>query len=250
MGDRYDRIGQTYARTRVADPRIAARIREALGSARSVVNIGAGAGSYEPEDRPVVAVEPAWTMLQQRPRSSAPAVRAVAEALPFPDSAFDAALAVLTVHHWRDLGRGFSEMRRVASRQVVFYFEPSFWDEVWLVVEYFPEMLDLPTERDAPSGADIARYLEVVSVDAVPVPADCADGFGGSFWNRPEAYLDPVVQEGMSSFAQLAPEVRRRGTERLRADLSSGAWDERHGHLRTEPERDVGYRLLVAGDSR
>jgi SAM-dependent methyltransferase len=243
---RYDSIGTTYAATRRTEPRIATRIFAALGEAERVVNIGAGTGSYEPDDRWVFAVEPSRTMLEQRPADAAPVVRAVAEALPFPDRAFDAALAVLTVHHWTDIERGLLEMRRVATRQVVLFFEPSWAPEFWLVSEYFPEILALGSERAAPSAARLARTLANARIESVPVPADCVDGFGGSFWNRPEAYLEPAMQDGMSSFAQLDTQVRARGTERLRRDLASGAWDARHRGLRERPEMDLGYRLLVA----
>ncbi len=243
---RYDTIGCTYTTTRRTDPRIASRLHAALGDARTIVNVGAGTGSYEPRDRKVVAVDPSWTMVRQRPSSAAPAVVGVAEALPFADGSFDAALAVLTVHHWTDVERGLGEMQRVSRRQVVLFFEPSWSSSLWLVAEYFPEILDLETERSAPDGRRLAQALRVERVEAVAVPADCLDGFCGCYWSRPEAYLDPAVQEGISSFAQLEPGVRLRGTERLRADLASGAWDARHGCLRRLGEIDLGYRILVA----
>ena len=156
------------------------------------------------------------------------------------------ALAVLTVHHWDDLERGLREMQRVARRQVIFFFEPSFFRQIWLYAEYFPEI----GEPSRPSGPDLERLahlLRCTHVEPLLVPADCGDGFGGCYWNRPEAYLDPIVQAGVSGLAQLDPEVRRRGTERLRRDLETGAWDERHGALRAMREIDIGYRLLVAG---
>src|SRR5262249_37409411 len=146
-----------------------------------------------------------------------------------------------------DLEAGLREMQRVAPRQVVFYFEPDCSNLLWLVCEYFPEVRELDSERRAPDGAALAAVLDVERIEPILVPADCRDGFGGCFWNRPEAYLEPVVQEGMSFFAQLDPESRHRGTERLRRDLASGVWDERHGHLRALDEIDIGYRLLVAG---
>jgi ubiquinone/menaquinone biosynthesis C-methylase UbiE len=243
---KYDQIGASYARTRTPDPRIAARIFAALGPARTVLNVGAGTGSYEPADRMVVAVEPSATMIAQRHVDAAPAVRAVAEALPFRDDTFDAATAVLTMHHWGDVGRGLDEMRRVARRQVLFFFEPSFADDAWIVFDYFPEMVELETERNAPGIADIAQHLDVRDVAPVAVPADCVDGFAGCFWNRPEAYLDPVVQEGMSCFAQMPSVVRTRGMDRLRAEIESGEWDRKYGYLRALPECDLGYRVLVA----
>ncbi len=242
---KYDAIGSTYSCTRTADPRIQARIHGALGAARTVCNVGAGTGSYEPRDRFVVAVEPSATMVAQRDPEGAPAARGAAEALPVRDGAFDAAMAVLTMHHWNDLGAGLAEMRRVAARQVLFFFEPEFADEAWIVADYFPQILEQESERNAPGTADLERYLDIVSVEPVPVPADCIDGFAGCFWNRPEAYLDPLVQDGMSCFAQMPDDVRASGIERLRAELASGAWDEKYGSLRTLAEKDLGYRLLV-----
>jgi SAM-dependent methyltransferase len=244
---RYDTIGRTYRSTRRTDPRLAAQITGALGDAPTVVNVGAGTGSYEPDDRFVVAVDPSATMLRQRGPRAAPAVLARAEALPFADGTFGVALASLTVHHWSDIEGGLREMARVARRQVVFFFEPSWSPSAWIVKDYLPEILDLGSERDAPGVERISATLVVQHVDPVLVPADCVDGFTGAYWNRPEAYLDPEVQAGSSSFAQLAPETLRAGIERLRRDLESGAWDERHGHLRAMTEIDIGYRLLVAG---
>jgi SAM-dependent methyltransferase len=244
---RYDTIGRTYTRTRRPDPRIAARIDAALGAARRVLNVGAGAGSYEPVDREVVALDPSPTMLAQRPAGSAPALRGVAEHLPVRNGAFDAAMAVLTLHHWADLEAGIAELQRVAPRQVVFFFEPALADAYWLVAEYIPYIAALESEQRAPGEARLRELLAVRSVEPVPVPADCIDGFGASFWNRPERYLDADVQAGMSCFAQLDAARRAAFTEHLRADLESGAWDERHGHLRALDELDAGYRLMVAG---
>ena len=243
----YDRIGRGYADTRRPDPRVAARLHAGLGDARRVVNVGAGTGSYEPDDRPVVAVEPSTTMLAQRRPGAAPAVRAVAERLPFPDGCFDAALAVFTLHHWTDVGAGLAELRRVAPRQVLLVFEPM--GDIWLVDDYFPEVKDLPSERRAPTPDTLRGHLDVRSVTPLPVPSDCVDGFTGAFWNRPEAYLDPARRAGMSMFAQLDPAIVERGTDRLRRDLESGAWDERHGALRALEEMDIGYRVVVAGDT-
>jgi SAM-dependent methyltransferase len=244
---RYERIGHGYATARREDPRIAAHVRAALEPARTVLNVGAGTGNYEPPDLDVVAVEPSVVMIGQRQGRPAPAVRGVAEALPFPGRAFDAALAFLTVHHWSDLARGVAELRRVAARQVVFLFESSVTNRFW-AIEYFPEALDVPTERDAPGVDRLGELLDVREVRPVPVPFDCTDGFGAAYWGRPEAYLDPEVQAGMSWLAVLAPDVRARGTARLAADLDSGAWDRRLGHLRELAELDVGYRLVIAGD--
>jgi SAM-dependent methyltransferase len=244
---RYDRIGRSYARARRTEPRIQARIDAVLGDARRVVNVGAGTGSYEPADRKLVAVEPSPTMIGQRAPGAAPVVQAYAEALPFPDATFDAALAVFTVHHWHDPERGLRELARVARRQVFVSFDADFDDKFWLVTDYFPEINALDTADDSHSSAGIAGVLNVQHVEPLPVPADCVDGFAACYWNRPEAYIDPGVQAGISCLAMLDPGVRERGTARLHADLASGAWDARHGHLRTLAELDVGYVLVVAG---
>lgn len=244
---RYDRIGTSYARTRRTEPRIAARLHSLLGDAQRVVNVGAGTGNYEPEDREVIAVEPSPTMIAQRPPGSAPVVRAFAEALPFADDAFDASLAIFTVHHWPHPERGLEELRRVARRQVFLSFDSGFDYDFWLVTDYFPEIIALDNEQESQSSVGIARVLDVRHVEPMPVPADCIDGFAACYWNRPEAYVDPDVQAGISCLAMLDGDVLARGTKQLRADLASGAWDAKHGHLRTMPELDVGYRLIVAG---
>ncbi len=213
-----------------------------------MVNVGAGTGNYEPPGRDVVvAVEPAREMLRQRARDAAPAVQAVAEALPFPDATFDVALAVLTLHHWRDRAAGLAEIRRVAERQVLYVFDTEMTDSFWLVTDYFPEILELGSERAAPSLAMLAEHLDVCRIEMVRVPADCTDGFGGCYWNRPEAYLDPVVRAGMSSFAQLDGTIEARGVECLRRSIESGDWDDRYGELRTQRDHDLGYRLVIAG---
>lgn len=245
-GPSYDVIGRTYTRTRQADPRIAAQVAAALGDARSVLNVGAGSGNYEP-DVAVVALEPSATMLAQRRVGAAPAVRAVAEAIPFADGAFDAAMGVLTMHHWRDLGVGLAEVRRVSRRQVFLYFDRTVNHRFWLLADYFPQLMDVATEKRAPLLADIEPHLDVVGVEPVPVPADCTDGFGAAYWRRPEAYLDPDVIAGMSWTAVLPPDQLHAGLAQLAADLASGAWDDRHGHLRGLAELDAGYRLVIAG---
>jgi SAM-dependent methyltransferase len=244
---RYDRIGATYTRTRRPDPRIAHRLRAALGDARRILNVGAGTGNYEPTDREVIAVEPSPTMYGQRQPDAAPVVRAVAEALPFPDASFDASLAIFTVHHWPEPERGLAELARIARRQVFLSFDPGFGDEFWLVTDYFPEINALDSSRDAHTSVGIGRVLDVRRVENLLVPADCVDGFAACYWNRPEAYVEPDVQAGISCLAMLDPAVLARGTEQLRSDLASGAWDARHGHLRALREFDAGYRLIVSG---
>jgi SAM-dependent methyltransferase len=244
---RYDEIGTSYTRTRRTDPRVAAQINAALGDAQTIVNIGAGAGSYEPADRRVVAVELSSTMIAQRPDAAAPVVQATAEALPLRDGSFDAALAIFTVHHWTDTRRGLAELSRVARRQVILSYDAIIEDNFWLVLDYFPEIAALDNDNRAYTSEAIAKVLDVRAVDPVPVPHDCIDGFAACYWNRPEAYVDPDVQAGISGIARLDPAIRKRGTDQLRADLASGAWDARHGHLRALTELDVGYRLIVAG---
>jgi SAM-dependent methyltransferase len=242
----YDEIGRGYSSTRRPDPRIARAIRDAVGEASIVVNVGAGAGSYEPLDLRVVAVEPSAEMIRQRLRGAAPAVRATAEALPFRDAAFDAALAVLTVHHWSDRGAGLRELARVARHRVVILtWDPGAGESFWLTTEYFPAILDLDVPR-FPAIQEIAAVLGDVEARALPVPGECEDGFLGAFWRRPEAYLDPFVRGAMSGFAQLPPEVVDAGVARLAGDLRSGRWNERFGRLRSEPSADLGYRLIVA----
>lgn len=244
---RYDRIGTSYTRTRRTEPRVAAQIHAALGDARRVVNIGAGTGSYEPPDREVIAVEPSPTMIAQRPKGGAPVVRAYAESLPFRDASFDAALAIFTVHHWQDTRRGLSELARVARRQVILSYDAIVEEGFWLVDDYFPEIAALDNDNRAYTTEAIGTVLDVQRVEPVLVPADCIDGFAACYWNRPEAYVDPEVQAGISGLARLDADVRARGTEQLRADLASGDWDRRHGHLREMTELDAGYRLVVAG---
>lgn len=243
---RYDRIGTTYGRHRQADPRIAARIEAALGGARSVVNVGAGSGSYEPRDARVVAVEPSRVMLRQRPDGAAPAVHGVAEALPFADASFDAALAILTVHHWRDLARGLDEMRRVARRRrIVLTWAPEIAARFWLVHDYLPEIA--AAERGLATVAHVVDALPGSEVVTLPVPHDCRDGFLGAYWRRPEAYLDPSVRGAISGLARLDARVVDAAVARLASDLASGAWHERHRELLGRDEVDLGYRLVVHG---
>jgi SAM-dependent methyltransferase len=242
----YDRIGVGYSDYRRPDARIAAEITGALGEARSVVNVGAGAGSYEPWDRTVVAVEPSAGMVAQRSPGAAPALRGAADALPLRDGSFDAALAILTIHHWPDWRHGLREMRRVARDRVVLFT----WDPehpgFWLVQEYFPEILEID-HAIMPPLAGIAEVLGAVEVRPVPVPGDCSDGFLGAYWRRPAAYLDAGARGAISSFARLAnPEP---ALERLRADLADGRWERRNRALLALPALDIGYRLVVARGS-
>lgn len=240
----YDRIGRQYTATRRPDPRLAAVILEALGAARSIVNVGAGAGAYEPAGQRVVAVEPSWEMIRQRSSGAAAAVQASAEALPFRSGTFEAALAVLTLHHWPDWRRGIDEMRRVADRLVIFTFEPRELDRLWLADSYFPEMIGL-VRGQCPPLDDVVEHVGDCTVDRVAIPHDCVDGFLAAFWRRPAAYLDPAVRAGISGFALLEQDVVERGLARLKSDLESGRWDRQFGHLRSLDALDVCYRLLI-----
>lgn len=238
----YDDIGRGYRGFRVPDPRIAMAIQDALGDCTSVVNVGAGAGSYEPADRDVVAVEISRTMIAQR-RGAVPVLQGSAEALPFEEDALDASLAILTLHHWADREAGLREMARVARRRViVLTWEPDAAD-FWLSRDYFPELLELDRAVFPP----IERYTDVLGpcgVAVVPIPADCSDGFLGAYWQRPEAYLDDAARGAMSTFTKLA-DVEK-GLGRLRSHLEDGTWERRYGHLRDMAEIDLGYRLVVA----
>jgi SAM-dependent methyltransferase len=224
----YDRIGQGYARTRRTDPHIAGAIEAALGDAESVLNVGAGAGGYEPADRAVTAVEPSAEMIAQRPSGSAPVVQATAEALPFDDDSFDAAMAVMTVHHWPDLAAGLAELRRA--------------DDLW-ITSYFPT---------APRGDRVEQVLAILpaaAVTPVPIPRDCTDLFFWALWARPELFLDDRVVQSMWVWNILDPAERERGRERLASDLADGTWDRDHGALRDLDELDVGVRLVTAAAS-
>lgn len=239
----YDTIGVDYTLNRRPDPRWAAAIHRALGEATTILNVGAGAGSYEPDDRSVMALEPSRRMISQRPALSAPVVQGVAGALPFPDESFDVALAVLTVHHWPDASAGLAEMRRVASRQVVVTWEPElFAERFWLVQDYLPA----ETPDDLVAGRRIADQLRNVETIPLLVPHDCTDGVFGAYWRRPEAYLDASVRASISGLALADPETVGAAMLRLEADLRSGAWERKHGGLRAMDELDLGYCVLVA----
>lgn len=242
----YDRTGSTYSLTRRPDPRIAAVIDRALHDVASVANIGAGTGSYEPPQT-VVAVEPSLTMIRQRPVTAAPAVRAVAESVPICTDAVDAAMAVLTVHHWTDLAVGVSEMLRVARRRVVVLtWDSAVFRDFWLIREYLPAAAETDARLAVPIGTLISLLGESrVSVVSIPVPHDCLDGFGGAYWRRPHAYLDAAAQAGMSLFTLTVKSQLEDGLARLHADLTSGLWQRRHADILRQSELDLGYRLLV-----
>ena len=247
-GARYDVIGAEYAATRREDPRIAALIHAALGDARTIVNVGAGAGSYEPRDRDVVAVEPSEVMIAQRDPRGPPAILAGAYPLPFEDRSMDGAMAILTIHHWdEDQERGVREMRRVASGPVVILtYDPEVSSRMWLLADYLPEVAELD-RRIFPSLEALAQWLETeVTVREVPIPRDTPDWSLGSFWAHPERVLDAQARNATSGFARMPPEVVERVVEAVERDLRDGTWDARHGHLRELDEYDVGMRLVVS----
>jgi SAM-dependent methyltransferase len=239
----YDTIGATYTVTRRTEPRIAARIWAALGDARTILNVGAGTGSYEPPDRDVTAVEPSALMRAQRPAGAAPCVAATAESLPFEDQSFDAAMSVSSVHHWQDPIAGLREMRRVARRVVVFTFDASDPGQFWLPRDYLPEFADLHVGR--PPLTEQASAIEA-RTEPVLIPWDCADGLFEAYWRRPEAYLDENVRRGVSVWARVGPDAEGSAVHSLRHDLASGRWAERNRDLVDLDAAELGLRLLVA----
>ena len=242
MAALYDTIGQNYRRYRQPDPRICDAIVRRLGDARTVVNVGAGTGSYEPSDRSVIAVEPSMVMIRQRTHDAALAVQATATALPFRDASFDASMAVLTIHHWQDLKKGLLELRRVASRRIVIVTwdpsSPGFW-----LTDYFPGTLE--ADRQVfPTLPQIGRVLGAITVSELMIPHDCRDGFLGAYWRRPDAYLSDGVRCAISTFSKL--DETSSGLERLRQDLKTGDWHRRYGSALSIPELDLGYRIIVS----
>jgi SAM-dependent methyltransferase len=241
----YDQIGATYSKTRREEPRFMAVILDALGDARSVVNVGAGTGNYEPRDLEVIAIEPSAVMIAQRPRNAARAIQATAERLPLADESVDAALAVFSDQHWTDRERGLSEMLRVARRRVVaLTWDRLFWDRFWLVRDYLGSIWD-PAFRPEPNLLEAAGSRYHTRERVVLTPCDCIDGVFQAYWRRPDAYLDPVVRAGTSVFAQISPDRLAEALGRLAADIESGAWQQRNHELLTRDELDTGYRLLT-----
>ena len=242
MDSTYDTIGINYSNLRKPDPRIEAVIRDSLGPAKTVLNVGAGTGSYEPADRQVTALEPSIEMIRQRSPSAAPAIQGRAEDLPFADKSFDASMAILTVHHWSDQATGLREMRRVTRGPVVILtYDPSFRG-FWLA-DYIPQLVTLD-EAQMPQMSEHQQWIGPVRIVPVPIPHDCTDGFLCAYWRRPSAYLDARIRAAMSSFWALGDVSE--ALSRLRADLESGAWAERYSHLLGLDGYDCGYRLVVA----
>jgi SAM-dependent methyltransferase len=241
MTAKYDIIGINYAELRKPDRRIVRIIESALGSAQTVLNVGAGTGSYEPADRSVVAVEPSREMIRKRSPVAAKAIQASAEDLPFDDKSFDASMAILTIHHWPDKGAGLREMRRVTrGRIVLLTFDPS--HRPWLT-DYLPELARLD-EAQMPTMSEYERWLGSVQVTPVLVPHDCSDGFLYAYWRRPAAYLDGRIRSGSSSFWAISN--AEAGLQNLRRDLETGEWERRYAELLSLDEYDAGYRLVVA----
>ncbi len=242
----YEQIGRGYGLLRQAEPSWTAIIESAMVGADSIVNVGAGTGSYEPIGRRVVAVEPSLVMIAQRRAGTAPVVRAVAEDLPFADDTFDVALAAFTVHHWSNFNRGIDEMRRVSRRQVVVTWDPEIVTQhFWLSRDYLPEAQE--RERGLPTARHVREALGPhAKVLDLPVPADCRDGVFAAYWARPEEYLKPEVRAAMSALALLPADVVEPAIEQLRSDLADGTWERRNGALRREPSHDFGYRVIVS----
>ncbi len=242
----YDTIGATYTVTRCTEPRIAAQVWAALGDAQTVLNVGAGTGSYEPPGRDVTAVEPSAVMRAQRPAGAAPCVNATAESLPFADQSFDAAMAFATIHHWQDPIAGLLEMRRVARRVVVFTHDTTaagWLDKFWLTRDYLPEFASLVAGR--PTVGELAEAIGA-RIEQVLIPWDCADGFFEAYWRRPEAYLDENVRRGISGWARVGPDAEQRAVHSLRDDLASGRWAARNRDLVHLDAAELGLRLLIA----
>lgn len=242
MSERYDRIGKGYRSRRLPDPRIFACIRRQLQSMTSVLNVGSGTGSYEPEDLAVFAVEPSAIMISQR-KNRRNAVQARAESLPFSDNAVDAAMAILTVHHWEHQKKGLEECARVARKRIMILTWDPESDGFWLVNEYFPELLAFD-RRVFPGMEAIRRILGPLDIRPLPIPADCVDGFLGAYWRRPHAYLNETIRSCMSSFSRIE-NIDTRLAE-LRRDIVSGAWQRRHRHLLSADALDIGYRLVTS----
>lgn len=244
---RYDSIGHGYAHYRREDPHLRARIRASLGAARTLANVGAGTGSYEPDDLHVVAIEPSDVMAAQRPRMSAPAIRASAGALPLRDASVDAAMAILTLHHWdSECERGVRELRRVAREHVVILtYDAHVSARMWLMAEYLPEVAALD-HAIFPEPERIASWLGgSVQIEPLPLARDTPDWMLGSYWAHPERVLDPAARAATSGFARMRPDVVERVVNAVAHDLEIGTWDERHAELRTLEAYDVGLRLIV-----
>jgi SAM-dependent methyltransferase len=243
MSTIYDTIGGTCSGNRRSDPRIATAIEKALDGCSTILNVGAGTGSYEPKSKLVIAVEPSTTMISQRQHGASPVVQACAESLPFRDASFDAVLGILTVHHWTDRAAGLEECARVTRSRVVFLtIDPEVCARFWLF-DYFPDLIRIDRQIFPPI-TDFEKALGSIDTVDVPIPADCVDGFLGAYWKRPSAYLDPLIREGISTFAKIGDVSSQ--LKHLAADIRDGSWDERYSELDLLDSLDLGYRLLIA----
>ena len=243
----YDTHGQKYSGQRKTDPRIAAFIHKALADSETVINIGAGSGSYEPEDKYLIAVEPSIIMRTQRiANGKIPAINAKADSLPFDDRSFDAAMAMVTVHHWPDIEKGISEIRRVTKKRfVIMTFDPDALDDFWNV-NYFPQLIEIERAR-YPSITRLQKALSAkTEVIKIPIPLDCVDGFQETYYGRPEAFLEKEVRMAQSAWGFLPADLEKKYLQNLSNDLQSGAWDKKFGHFRTQPNFTGALRLIVA----
>jgi SAM-dependent methyltransferase len=242
----YNRDDIRFSRHRQTDPRIAAIVHAALGPCHTVLNVGAGAGSYEPSDRYVLAIEPSVTMRAQRPAHLAPAIIGTAESLPLDDKTFDASMAMVTTHHWSDPQKGLLEMRRVTRRRIlILTFDPDALDCFWNI-DYFPNVVATERRRYLTIDRIITILDASCEVQPVPIPLDCTDGFQEAFYGRPEAFLDPEVRRAQSAWGFLTEAQQEAELRQLRADLASGAWDRKQGQLRTQPSFVGALRLIAA----
>lgn len=245
----YNKIGKNYAGLRRPDRRIAALLAAHSAGLETILNVGCGTGSYEPDEadeKRLVALDPSWRMIEQRSSHAAPCVGGRAEALPFADRTFDGAMAILTIHHWDSITVGLDEMKRVTrKRLLILTWDPDAADKFWLTRDYFPEIIAFDLGRFPPIETVSAHFSQASLVD-IPIPHDCTDGFMGAYWRRPEAYLDDSILSGMSTFQQIPPPILAHGLKRLRHDLRSGAWTKRYHDLVELEALDLGYRLIVA----
>lgn len=243
----YDQLGQSYSGYRRTDPRIAAYVYAALGNAKTVLNVGAGAGSYEPENRYVVALEPSAVMRAQRKANGKiPAIIGTADSLPFDEDSFDASMAMVTIHHWPDIQKGLQQLRRVTKEQVlIMTFDPEALDNFWNV-HYFPELIEVEKARYPTIDFITDTLGGNCDVQSIPIPLDCVDGFQEAFYGRPEAFLEKEVRLAQSAWGFLPEGMEEQLVKRLADDLSSGEWDKRYGHFRIQPSFTCALRLIIA----
>jgi SAM-dependent methyltransferase len=245
IGAKYDAIGKSYTHSRAPDPRIATALRRTLGDIETLINVGAGTGSYEHNDLDIQAVEPSSIMIAQRPPGAAPVTKAVAEDLPFDDNSFDGAQAVLTLHHWSDWRKGIDELLRVARRRIVILsYDPDRANDFWFLRDYLPEGAALDRAQ-FPPVKELVDALGGATVRPLPIPWDCIDGFLCACWRRPQAYLDPQVRAGISTFSTVDAVAIKRALSNLEADLKLGEWQQRNANILDKREADFGYRLIV-----